>query len=88
MSIRAFIRKIAGRAGKASRSNRGANSHVNTQANKRAANKAVRQSYRADLANFKVEGIRTSRYYHRDYYIQTDYHLDVPDEIKERYDNE
>ena len=72
MSIRAFIRKIAGRAGKASRSNRGANSHVNTQANKRAASKAVRVSHRADLINFNTEIY--------------DYHLDVPDEIKERYD--
>jgi hypothetical protein len=82
MSLRSFIRKIAGRAGNASRSKRGANSHVNTQANKRAASKAVRQSYRADLVNFKVEGTRTGRYYH------TDYHLDVPDEIKERYKDE
>ena len=70
MSIRSFIRKIAGRTGKASRSNRGANSHVNTQANKRAASKAVRQP------GFIF------------YDELLDYHLDMPDEIKERYDNE
>jgi len=42
MSLRAFFRKIAGRAGQATRSKRGAKSHVNTKANKRAASKAVR----------------------------------------------
>lgn len=42
--MRNFFRKIAGRAGKASRGKRGANSHVNTKRNKRAASKAVRHS--------------------------------------------
>lgn len=42
MSLRSFFRKIAGRGGNASRSSRGAKSHVNTKRNKRAASKAVR----------------------------------------------
>lgn len=39
------MRKLAGHAGKASRSKRGASSHVNTRANKRAAHKYDRTFY-------------------------------------------
>lgn len=49
MSIRNFLKKLAGRAGKASRSKRGASSHVNTAANKQHANKAVRVHYERDF---------------------------------------
>ena len=83
MSIRSFFRKIAGRAGAASRSKRGANSHVNTQANKRAASKAVRCSYRARLME------ELDREQHKamvDRFFYEDHHLDIPDEIKERYE--
>jgi hypothetical protein len=43
MSLRTYFKHLAGRAGKASHSKRGSNSHVNTKANKRAAHKAVRK---------------------------------------------
>jgi hypothetical protein len=46
MTIRAYLRKLAGRAGKASHSKRGAHSHVNTKRNKQASQKAVRVSRR------------------------------------------
>lgn len=55
MSLRAFFRKIAGRAGNASRSKRGANSHVNTKRNKRAASKAVRSCSYAESDPFAFE---------------------------------
>ena len=44
MALKTFLRKLAGKAGDASRSKRGAKSHVNTKRNKRAASKAVRSS--------------------------------------------
>lgn len=74
MSLRSFFRKIAGRAGQASRSHRGAKSHVNTKSNKRAASKAVRV---CDYAQADDPII-----YDRTFY--EDHHLDIPDELKER----
>lgn len=70
MSLRNFFKKIRGNKGHASRSKKGAGSHVNTRKNKRAANKGDRYSYRAHLFDTLLE----------------DHHLDIPDEIKEKYD--
>jgi hypothetical protein len=46
MSYKHLMRRLMGRAGKASRSKRGAYSHVNTRRNKRASHKALRRSER------------------------------------------
>ena len=67
MSVRSFFRKLAGRAGKASRGKRGASSHVNKASNKRAANKYIRRRTEC------MRELDTFAY---------DYHLDIPDEIK------
>ena len=61
--FRSVLKAIGGRAGNASRAKRGANSHVNTKSNKRAANKAVRVSRRADLLR-EIDGTRTGRFTH------------------------
>jgi len=74
MSLRAFFRKIAGRAGQATRSKRGAKSHVNTKRNKRASNKAIRV---CEYAEADAQGIYDRMFYE-------DHHLDIPDEIKEK----
>jgi hypothetical protein len=75
MSFRSFIRKIAGRAGKATRSNKGAKSHINTKRNKRAGNKAIRV---CEYAEADAQGIYDRMFYE-------DHHLDIPDEVKEKY---
>jgi len=75
MSIRSFMKKLAGRAGKASHSKRGANSHVNTKRNKRASGKALRASHRIKCMHV----IDT---------FAKDFHLDVPDEIYRLADEE
>lgn len=77
MSLRAFIRKIAGQAGKASRSKRGASSHVNTRLNKRRSHKAVRTQEDEEYAS------NASPIWDRTFF--EDHHLDVPDEIRELY---
>ena len=74
MSLRSFFRKIAGRAGNASRAHRGANSHVNTKSNKRAASKAVRVCKYAQADDPII--------YDRTFF--EDHHLDIPDELNRR----
>ena len=108
MSLRSYLKKLAGRAGNASRAHKAAGSHVNTKENKRAAVKAQRVSYRASLLreldeeqhkaaidrffgshyaldNFDIKGTRTGRL---DRTFYEDHHLDVPDELKGKDDDE
>jgi hypothetical protein len=74
MSIRSFMRKLAGRAGKASPTKRGAHSHVNTKRNKRASSKAQRVCEHAEA---DAHGI-----YDRTFF--EDHHLDIPDELRRK----
>ena len=88
MSIRSFWKKIAGRAGKASRSTRGAHSHVNTRRNKRASSKALRgYTYcpEVDCTGQEINQEHSHRANEANMLEQTiyrDWHLDVPDEIR------
>lgn len=90
MGMRSYMKKLMGRVGGASRSKRGACSHVNTKRNKRAASKAGRCSYRACLKNgdCDITGCQAGRSYGPDSVslvdrmMFEDHHLDIPDEIK------
>lgn len=96
MSLRSYLRKIAGRVAGASRSKRGANSHVNTKKAKRQASKAYRHCYRAELIHQTLDeqaDALVDRFfgYHTPYerYERTfyeDHHLDIPDELQEKDD--
>ena len=91
--MKAWLRKIAGKGGKASRSKRGASSHVNTRRNKRASNKAVRVSRKIEcMGDIAQADELTHRYLDppkqsvlMDTFAE-DHHLDIPDELLTDHD--